>query len=184
MNDEANKEVATLMFRASKLTAEALAEAMEKFNKAMEDRKKELKEAHREVKPIKEKKPKVKHGKMTLKKLLEQNQGAVNIEVPRNGVDDFVRIAKKYHVDFAIKKSNNTKPPTYMCFFKARDSDVLSAAFKEYIRYENKKSKGPRFKQVLKEAREEANKKKEKRRDKQRDKQKEKTRSRQREEIR
>ena len=32
MNDETNREVATLMFKASKLTVEALAEAMKKFN--------------------------------------------------------------------------------------------------------------------------------------------------------
>lgn len=171
MNDEANKEVATLVFRASKLTAEALAEAMSEFNKSIGEKKKEIKNAQKmdKTKKVQEKPKKVKRGKMTLEELLKQNQGAVSIEIPRDGVGDFVKIAKKYHVDFAIKKSNETKPPTYMCFFKARDSDVLSAAFKDFIRHEEKKNNRPSFKKNLESAKEESRAKKENKRDKKRE---------------
>ena len=40
-------------------------------------------------------------------------------------VGDFVNIAKKHHVDFAIKKDKSTDPPTYMCFFKAASISIV-----------------------------------------------------------
>ena len=41
-------------------------------------------------------------------------------------------IAKKYHIDFALKKDKTQSPPRYLVFFKGRDADVMTAAFKEY----------------------------------------------------
>ena len=114
MNDETNKEVVVLMFRATKLTAEAVAEAMARYRQNS----KEEKRAKKLNKPVKEK-----HGKMTLKELMAQNAGAVGIEIPRDGVGEFVKIAKSHRVDFTIKKDATTKPPTYMCFFKGRDEN-------------------------------------------------------------
>ena len=38
----------------------------------------------------------------------------------------------KYGVDYAIRKDVSQDPPRFMVFFKARDADVLTAAFKAY----------------------------------------------------
>lgn len=162
MNDETNREVATLVFKATKLTAEALAEAMQKFIQDANNVKEGVKDAFTSDPN------EPKHGKMTLQELMDQNQGAVSIEIPHDGVGDFVSIAKKHHVDFAIKKDKATDPPTYMCFFKARDTDVIQDAFKEYVRKQEQKRDGPSFHKTLNKVKEEVNKHRERTREKKR----------------
>ena len=66
-----------------------------------------------------------------MKQLLRQDQGATNIEIEKTGIRDFKRILDKYGVDYAITK-NHDDPPRYLVFFKARDADTLTAAFKDY----------------------------------------------------
>ena len=68
-------------------------------------------------------------GKQSVKQLLRQDQGATNIEIEKTGIRDFKRILDKYGVDYAITK-NHDDPPRYLVFFKARDADTLTAAFK------------------------------------------------------
>ena len=89
-------------------------------------------------------------GKQSVKQLLRQDQGATNIEIEKTGIRDFKRILDKYGVDYAITK-NHADPPKYLVFFKARDTDSLTAAFKEYSAKLVKKQKRP---SVLKQLRE------------------------------
>ena len=44
----------------------------------------------------------------------------------------FEQTAKKYGIDFALKKDSTETPPRYLVFFKGRDADALTAAFKEF----------------------------------------------------
>lgn len=70
------------------------------------------------------------HGKQSVKSLVKQGAGVQNIEVTDKNIKSFERVARKYGVDFALKKD-----PTqgkYLVFFKARDADALNAAFAEY----------------------------------------------------
>ena len=70
------------------------------------------------------------HGKQSVKSLVEQGGGVQNIEITDKNIKSFERVARKYGVDFALKKD-----PTqgrYLVFFKARDADALNAAFAEY----------------------------------------------------
>ena len=46
----------------------------------------------------------VPHGKQSVKQLIRQNQGVSNIEVNDPDIRDFTRIARRYGVDFAVKK--------------------------------------------------------------------------------
>ena len=62
-----------------------------------------------------------------------------NIEVTDGNIKSFERVAKKYNVDFAIKKDKTTEPPRYLVFFKGRDADVLTQAFKEFVKVNEKK---------------------------------------------
>ena len=68
-------------------------------------------------------------GKQTVKQLIGQNQGVSNIEINDPSIRDFERVARKYGVDYAVKKDRSTSPPKYLIFFKARDADALTAAF-------------------------------------------------------
>ena len=60
-------------------------------------------------------------------------------------------------VDFAVKKDKSQTIPKYLVFFKARDADALTAAFKEFtaknLKKENRESvlkKLGHFKEIVK----------------------------------
>ena len=72
------------------------------------------------------------HGKQTVKQLLGQNQGATNVEIDKTGIKDFERLAKKYGVDFAVRKDKSVDPPRYIVFVRAKDADALDAICKEH----------------------------------------------------
>ena len=73
------------------------------------------------------------HGKQTVRQLAAQNQGMTSIEIKDKSIKDFERIARKYGVDFAVKKVKGDDPKFYV-FFKAKDADALTAAFEEYTK--------------------------------------------------
>ena len=80
----------------------------------------------------KEKEDKTYKGKQSLDKLMKQNVQLSNIEITDGNIKSFERVAKKYSIDFSLKKDVTADPPRYYVFFKARDADVMTAAFKEY----------------------------------------------------
>ena len=63
-------------------------------------------------------------GKQTVKQLIGQNQGVSNIEITDSNIKSFERVARKYGVDFALKKDKSGDIPKYLVFFKARDADA------------------------------------------------------------
>ena len=95
-------------------------------------------------------------GKQSVKQLVGQNQGVSNIEITDKNIKDFERIARKYGVDFALKKDKTGDIPKYLVFFKARDADALTAGFKEYTAKTDRKKERPsvlkklrKFKEVV-----------------------------------
>ena len=50
--------------------------------------------------------PKIHHGKQTVKQLVRQNAGVQNIEITEKNIKSFERVARKYGVDFALKKGH------------------------------------------------------------------------------
>ena len=54
-------------------------------------------------------------------------------------IKDFDRVARKYGIDYSLKKDVGADPPKYLVFFKAKDVDVMTAAFREYAGVELKK---------------------------------------------
>ena len=71
-------------------------------------------------------------GKQSVKQLLGQNQGVSSIDIAKTDLKDFQRVAGKYGIDYAIRKDASEVPPRYIVFFKAKDADAMTAAFKEY----------------------------------------------------
>lgn len=63
---------------------------------------------------------------------MKHNTGVSNLEITNDNIRAFSATAKKYGIDFALKKDNSTQPPRYLVFFKGRDTDVMTAAFKEF----------------------------------------------------
>ena len=91
----------------------------------------------------------VPHGKQTVKQLVGQNQGVSNIELTDPSIRDFDRVARKYGVDYAIKRDSNHDPPRFLIFFKSRDADALTAAMQEYAGRKVKKAQRPSVLQKL-----------------------------------
>lgn len=130
MNDEINHEltgkVMSLTFQAVRFDARTLQKAMQAYLRNRQGRK------------VGE----IRHGKMKVEKLVGQGQGATAIEVTDDNIKSFEKIARKYHVDFAVKKDKTVNPPKYMVFFKGKDTDVITQAFKEFVKYnEQQKTK-------------------------------------------
>ena len=94
------------------------------------------------------------HGKQTVKQLLGQNQGATNVEIDKTGIKDFERLAKKYGVDFAVRKDKSVDPPRYIVFVRAKDADALDAICKEHQAMAMTKGKKPSVLEQLKKFKE------------------------------
>ncbi len=91
------------------------------------------------------------HGKQSVKQLIGQNQGVSIIESNDPHIRDFEKIARKYGVDYAIKKVRDGDRPKYVIFFKARDADALTQAFTEYTRKSTEREKKPSVLQKLRD---------------------------------
>ena len=57
-------------------------------------------------------------GKQTVKQLIGQNQGVSTIESNDPEIKNFEKIARKYGVDYAVKKVKTDVKPKYVIFFK------------------------------------------------------------------
>lgn len=73
-------------------------------------------------------------GKQTLKSLMGSNATLSNLEITKENIRPFQRVADKYGIDFAVTKEKGTSPPRYLVFFKGKDVDVITAAFQEFAR--------------------------------------------------
>lgn len=73
----------------------------------------------------------LKKGKQKVKHLIRQNQGVSSMELEQSGMKQFDRIARKYGVDYAVRKEKGGEKAKYILFFKAKDADALTAAMKE-----------------------------------------------------
>lgn len=123
MQEEVTQKTIALVIKTSKLTAGTLKAAMKMY---LDHRKQKAQKTH---------------GKISVKKLAGEGVGVSSIEVTDGNIRSFERVAKKYNVDFAVKKDKTTSPPKYYVFFKGRDADVIAQAFKEFV-YGNEKKKG------------------------------------------
>ncbi len=138
MQEEVENKTLTLVINGSKLTGRMLKSAISKYL------------AHRkEVKHQKHQTDVVPHGKQTVKELVGQNQGVSNIEINDPSIKDFERIARKYGVDYAIKRDRSSDPPKFLVFFKSRDADALTSAFNEYAGKKVKQASRPSVLQRL-----------------------------------
>ena len=141
MQDEINEKTVALYIKTGKLTAEVLQKAIKKLLSQMK------KELDRQAIP---------HGKQTLKQLMKQNTGVSNIEITKENIKAFESTAKKYGIDFALKKDSTETPPRYLVFFKGRDADALTAAFKEFSAKKLTQDKKPSIRKALAAFREKA----------------------------
>lgn len=166
MQEEVENRTLTLSVNTTKFTGRMLKTILCKYLAYQKERK--LQKQKSRDSPVHHK------GKQTVKQLIGQNQGVSNIEITDPSIKEFEKIARKYGVDYAVKKDRSSSPPKYLIFFKGRDADALTAAFTEYTSKKLKKAekaerpsvlaKLNRFKELLKNAVVDRNKRKERER--------------------
>ena len=114
-----------------------LKKALDKFIQEIEKAQKQMQQ------------PKTYRGKQSIKHLMSQNAAISNIEVTDGNIKSFERTASKYGLDFALKKDVSVEPPSYLVFFKGRDVDVMTAAFKEFSAKTVKQKEQPSIRHKL-----------------------------------
>lgn len=147
MQDEINEKIVALSIRAAdksfRVTSSVLKAAMRKFLREQEKLKESIRSQVKEQKAVKKAAKETPRGKQTVAQLMNHNQGLTNIEITDHNIKSFERVANKYNIDFALKKDKYSDKPRYLVFFKARDVDVMTAAFKEFSAQELVKSRKP-----------------------------------------
>ena len=146
MQEEVESRTVTLAISTTRMTANVLKSAISKYLAYRKEKKVEKARAG-PVKPC---------GKQTVKQLVGQNEGVANIEITDRNIRDFDRVARKYGVDYALKKDKSGELPKYLVFFKARDGDALTAAFKEYTAKTERRKERPSVLQTLRRLKEQA----------------------------
>ena len=139
MQEDITQRTVALSVETSKLTAGILQQAMKKV-------------LHEMKKGVTGHKDKLHHGKQTLRQLMKHNTGVSNIEITDQNIKAFSATAKKYGIDFALKKDTSGEIPRYLVFFKGRDADVITAAFREFSAKNLEKEKKPSIRQKLAQA--------------------------------
>ena len=135
MQEYNNEKVVALSVKSMKMTSEVLKNAIKNFLQEQEN-----------------KKPVVYHGKQSIKHLVRGDNGnsITNIEITDQNIKAFNRTARKFNIDYSLKKDNSVSPSRYMVFFKAKDEDVMTAAFKSFLNNERNKNRKPSIKARLK----------------------------------
>lgn len=122
MQEEVTQRTVTFCIRATKITADLLKKVLVAYLR------------HQKQKSVEKKaqKNQPKQGKVTVKELAKQNAGMVNIEITNKNIKSFERYARKYGINYALKKDKSKDPPVYLVF--SRDvirmpSMLLSVSF-------------------------------------------------------
>lgn len=132
MQEQINEKTVALSIKTAKLTAEVLQKAIKKMLEAQK---------HKAAKEYR--------GKQTLKHLMKQNTGVSNMEITDANIKAFEPVVKKYGIDYSLKKVKGEKPPRYLVFFKGRDVDVMTEAFKEFAAKKLNREKKPSIRKAL-----------------------------------
>ena len=138
MQEEVEQRTLTLAINGTKFTGRMLKAAVAKFMA--------YRRSHKAAKACVHPK-----GKQTVKQLTQQGQGVNTMEIDDANLRQFEHVARKYGVDYAVRRDTSANTPRFLVFFKGRDADAISAAFKEFLSTKERKSERPSLLQKLRE---------------------------------
>ena len=114
-HEQINDKFVALSTKSAKMTTKTLANLMLAFLRKV-------------------KTPSTKHGEQSLKSLSKSGASLADIEISNDNIGSFKKIARKYNIDFALKRDDTSNPPKWVAFFKAKDDRIMEMAFKEYAK--------------------------------------------------
>ena len=110
--ESGTRKTIDITVKAEKLTADILKSALQEFMSGKAEKK----------------------GRMTYKQLQTKSPSKLDsIDVSSENIADFLKTARKYDVDFALKSDDSTNPQTYHVFFSAAKTEDFKRAFTEYL---------------------------------------------------
>lgn len=160
MQEEVNEKTISLCVQCSRMTASVLKDVMRKSLNDLERKKQkhdQVKQAEkngqanekgRRKEQLRQEK-KTPKGKQTMQNLMAKGAQLTNILITDDNIKSFDRIARKYGIDYSLKRDNSVTPPKYLVFFRAKDVDVMTAAFREYTGVTMNKAKKPSVRKKL-----------------------------------
>ena len=117
MQEEVTQKTIALSVKTARVTADVLKNMLRKYLSGQKQ---------------KGKNP-YKVGKQSYKELKSQGSGLSNIEITDGNIKSFECVAKKYLLDFALKKDSSTKTPTKNEIFKGQDKEMNNHSLKKYL---------------------------------------------------
>jgi len=141
MQEEISQRSVTLIVQTGKMTGKVFLQAIQKYLDILKQQR-ELKAREKQLHPAYQ-------GRMTIRQLMKERSGLSNIEIHDEHIHDFERIARRYGIEYAIKKERNREAPHYLIFFRSRDTDVLQTAFNEFVKKRLKIQERPSLREKL-----------------------------------
>ena len=139
MQEEVTQKVIALSIKAAKLDAAVL-------QKALKITLEQIKKQH----------GKPKRGKQTMRQLTKSGEQVTNIKITDQNIKAFDPIARKYNLDYHVKKIEGGEVPRYLVFFKGKDIDSMTEAFREFSTKKLNREKKPSIRKALTAAKEKA----------------------------
>ena len=138
MQEDIENRTVMLIVNGSKFSTRKLAQAASKLLFYMKNH------THKDV---------TKHGRQSVKQLLQKDQGATSIELNDPNMKEFDRIARKYGVDYAVRQVQGDNPK-FLVFFKARDNDAITGVLTELAEKKMQREERPSVLKLLKKLKE------------------------------
>ena len=82
-----------------------------------------------------------KEGQQTLKQLSQYGDKLSEIPLNSDNIKAFTNTARKHGVSFALVQDDSKTPPRHTVYFRAKDTESMTAAFKEHLAREIDKGK-------------------------------------------
>ena len=139
MQEEVDQKTIALAVKTGKLTAQVLQAAIRKYLAARQKGT-----------------GKARHGQQNLRQLKKDGSALSNIEITDANIGLFKPCAKKYGVDFTLRKDATTQPPHYIVIFKAKDADNMEQAFKEFTAKKLQREERPSIRKDIAASKEKA----------------------------
>ena len=132
MQEEVTQKTIAFSIKSAKLTIQVLQAAARKF---LETQNKGKTKLH--------------HGQQSLKQLKKHGAALSNIEITDANIGLFRPCAKKYDIDYTLRKDSSTHPPRYIVIFKTKQADNLEQAFKEFTAKKLNREERPSIRKAL-----------------------------------
>ena len=124
MQEEVDEKTMALVISGGKISAGILKDALARYVRHVEERRRLTRTEKREEKRAeraaaeKAKENEFRPGKKSLNSMMKEGSQLTNIEITDKNIKSFEKVARKYSIDYSLKKDKSVDPPKYLVFFR------------------------------------------------------------------